>query len=110
MTDALHAIAWEWVNIALEIAAVSWIRLPRFPLAVAAANLATHPLFMVAVGRWGRSPALVLPLEAAIALAEWGILATIYRRRASPWTMLAASIAMNASSYGTGVLMQWASA
>ena len=51
MTDAFHAIAWEWVNIALEIAAVSWIRLPRFPLAVAAANLATHPLFMVAVGR-----------------------------------------------------------
>lgn len=105
MTDALHAVVWEWVNVALEIAAVSWIRLPRFPLAVALANIATHPLLMVAVNRWGRGMEVVLPLEAAAALVEWAILAGIYRRKASPGKMLAAALAMNATSFGTGVLL-----
>ena len=105
MTEFWNAIAWEWVNIALEIATTSWVRLTRFPLAVAVANIATHPLLMVAVNRWGRDPAIVLPLEAAAVAVEWAILAGIYRNKASHRILLAASFVMNAVSFGTGILL-----
>lgn len=108
MAALLHIIAWEWINIALECTATAWVRLPRFPLAVAGVNLVTHPLLMAILARFGRSPGLVLPCEAAIVSVEWAMLCAIYRTgcpgegRPSRRFLFAVSFLMNAVSYGTG--------
>ena len=109
MAVVLHILAWEWINIALECTATAWMRLPRFPLAVAGVNLVTHPLLMVVLAHLGQSPGVVLPCEAAIVLAEWAMLCAIYcgRTEAQPSRRLLffISLLMNAASYGTGLLL-----
>lgn len=117
MTAILHILAWEWINIALECTATAWVRLPRFPLAVAGVNLVTHPLLMALLARWGRSSAVVLPCEAVIVLAEWGMLGVLYRTqlgrgegptppdRPSRLQLFSISLLMNSASYGTGLLL-----
>ena len=101
----VYYAAWEWLGISLEFTAGAWARLPRFFWAVVGVNLSTHPLFVVlleTVG--GRSPAFVLPCEAAICLVEWGLLCAIYRGRGR-WRLLAVSLAMNVTSYLTSLLI-----
>ena len=123
MTAILHTIAWEWINVALECTATAWVRLPRFPLAVAGVNLVTHPLLMLLLSLWGRSPRVVVPLEIAVVVAEWAMLCALYRGRAEDAAQLrasrprpdnarpssrflfAVSLLMNAASYGTGLLL-----
>ena len=101
----VYYVAWEWLGISLEYTAGCWARLPHFFWATVGVNLATHPLFVVlleTVG--GRSPAFVLPCEAAICLVEWGLLCAIYRRQ-NRWLLLAVSAAMNVTSYLTSILI-----
>lgn len=111
MTEILHILVWEWINIALECTATAWVRLPRFPLAVAGVNLVTHPLLMVLLARFGRAPVLVFPFEAAIVVVEWAMLRAIYRTgcadkgRPHQVFLFAVSFLMNAVSYGTGVML-----
>ena len=131
MSAILHILVWEWINIALECAATAWVRLPRFPLAVAGVNLVTHPMLMLLLSIWGREPRVVLPLEAVVVVAEWAMLCALYRGRdrrdpavGSPgelappcdraearptsWFLFAVSLIMNATSYGTGLLLDLA--
>lgn len=108
MAAILHILAWEWINIALECTATAWVRLPRFPLAVAGVNLVTHPLLMMLLTLWGREPRVVLPLEAAVVVAEWAMLGALYRglgKRTSLRFLFSVSLTMNAASYGTGLLL-----
>lgn len=111
MAVIMHILAWEWINIALECTATAWVRLPRFPLAVAGVNLVTHPLLMAILARFGRSPGLILPCELSIVIAEWAMLCAIYRGGgagegpSSRRFLLAVSLLMNAASYGTGLLL-----
>lgn len=109
MAEVMHILAWEWVNIALECTATAWVRLPRFPLAVAGVNLVTHPLLMAALARLGRSPGIVLPCEGLVVLVEWALLCVIYHGRAgarpSGRFVFVVSLLMNAASYGTGLLL-----
>jgi hypothetical protein len=105
----LHILVWEWINIALECTATVWVRLPRFPLAVAGVNLVTHPLLMAVLAHLGRSSGIVLPCEALVVLAEWAMLGAIYHGRAearpSLLFLFVVSLLMNAASYGTGLLL-----
>lgn len=109
MAAILHILAWEWINIALECTATAWVRLPRFPLAVAGVNLVTHPLLMLVLARFGSPLRVVLPCEAVIVLAEWAMLCAIYRDRTetrpSRRFLFAVSLLMNTVSYGTGLLL-----
>lgn len=108
MAAVLHVLAWEWVNIALECTATAWVRLPRFPLAVAGVNLVTHPILMLLLARYGRELRVVLPLEAAVVMAEWTMLCALYRglgKRTPLRFLFAVSVLMNAASYGTGLLL-----
>ena len=132
MSAILHILVWEWINIALECTATAWVRLPRFPLAVAGVNLVTHPMLMLLLSTWGREPRVVLPLEAAVVVAEWAMLCALYRgsgrrgpavgslgelappcgraeARPSIRFLFAVSLLMNATSYGTGLLLNLAS-
>jgi hypothetical protein len=111
MAAVLHILAWEWINIALECTATAWVRLPRFPLAVAGVNLVTHPLLMAVLARLGRSSCIVLPCEGLVVLAEWAMLRVIYHHghaeaRPSVRFLFAVSLLMNAVSYGTGLLLE----
>lgn len=109
MAAILHVLAWEWINIALECTVTTWVRLPRFPLAVAGVNLVTHPLLMAVLAHLGRSPAVVLPCEGLVVLAEWAMLSVIYHghaeARPSRRLLFFISLLMNAVSYGTGLLL-----
>lgn len=96
---------WEWINIALEYAAVAWVRLPRLFLAVAAVNLVTHPILTLLLARHGRDQAFVLACEAIVVAAEWLMLVAVYGR--SRWRFLGAvALVMNVVSYGTGLLLK----
>ena len=125
MAAILHILVWEWINIALECTATAWVRLPRFPLAVTGVNLVTHPTLMLLLARFGRALRIVLPLEAAVVLAEWAMLCALYRGRAAEVVpppqasrlrpdnatpsrsfFFAVSLLMNAVSYGTGLLLK----
>ena len=100
----LYYLAWEWINIALEFAAVAWARLPRLVLAVVGVNLVTHPLFMFLLERFGRDPLFILGCEAVIPVVEWLLLVVAYGR--SRWRLLLGiSLLMNAASYVTGLLI-----
>ena len=106
MSAILGFLAWEWINISLEFAATAWVRLPRWFLAVVAVNFATHPVFMLLLGTFGRSVTFVLPCEIAIALVEALLLMAIYGF--CRWRLLfASSFVMNAASCFTGVLLAW---
>lgn len=120
MAAIMHILAWEWINIALECTATAWVRLPRFPLAIAGVNLVTHPLLMLLLALWGREPRVVLPLEAAVVVAEWAMLCALYcgcgrqgpsddrtEARTSRCFVFAVSLLMNAASYGTGLLLDF---
>jgi hypothetical protein len=127
MSAILHILVWEWINIALECTATIGVRLPRFPLAVAGVNLVTHPMLMLLLSIWGREPRVVLPLEAAVVVAEWAMLCALYRGRAEEVPLprasrprpdnarptgrflFAVSLLMNATSYGTGLLLDFTS-
>lgn len=113
MSAILHILVWEWINIALECTATIGVRLPRFPLAVAGVNLVTHPMLMLLLSIWGREPRVVLPLEAVVVMAEGAMLCALYRgregedppSRVSGRFLFAVSLLMNATSYGTGLLL-----
>ena len=110
MAAIVQALAWEWINIALECTAAAWVRLPRFPLAVVGVNLVTHPLLVAVLSAAGRSPSVVLPCEAAVVLAEGAMLCALYRsggaEQPSRRFLLLVSLVMNAASYGTGLLLE----
>ena len=104
MSAILGFLAWEWINIALEFTATAWVRLPRWWLAVVGVNLATHPLFTIVLGVFGRPIIVVLPCEAIIVCVEALALMAIYGF--AKWRMLlAASLTMNVASYLTGVFI-----
>ena len=104
MTAFLNLLAWEWVNIALEVTATVWVRLPHFVLAVAGVNLLTHPLLTCVLTRFGTELRFVLACEACVVLVEWGVLTAVYGWRR--WRFLGwVSVLMNGVSYGTGVLL-----
>ena len=110
MAALLHILVWEWINIALECTATAWVRLPRFPLAVAGVNLVTHPLLMAVLSVAGRSPAVVLPCEAVVVLAEGAMLCVLYRHGGAGPTrrfLVLVALLMNAASYGTGCLLEF---
>lgn len=97
-------LAWEWINIAIEFTATAWVRFPRWFLAVVAVNLATHPVFTLALEVFGRTTPLIFACEAAIFLAEALMLMVVYGF--SRWRILfCASLLMNATSYVTGQLI-----
>ena len=97
-------LAWEWINIALEYTATAWVRLPRWFLVVVAVNLATHPVFSLALDVFRRTAPFILACEAAIFLAEALMLMVAYGF--SSWRILfGASLLMNATSYVTGQLI-----
>lgn len=105
MSALVQFVVWEWINIAVEYTAVSWVRFPRFLGAVVGVNLVTHPAFSFLLVRLGRDVKFVLPCEIAICLVEWALLTVIYGRRR--WRLLGVvAIVMNVVSYGTGVLME----
>ena len=104
MAALCYFLAWEWINVALEYTAVSWSRLPRLFLSVVGVNLVTHPLFTLLLAHFGRSPRFIVPCEAVIFLVEWALLVAVYGR--TRWRRLGlVAFVMNASSYGTGLLM-----
>ena len=105
MSVLVQFVVWEWINVALEYAAVAWARLPHLFLTVVGVNLVTHPLFTLLLVRFGRSPRFVLPCEAVIFLVEWALQIAIYGR--SRWRRLGlVAFVMNVASYGTGLLME----
>ena len=92
-------------NIALEHAApAGWVGSRRWMRAVVAVNLATHPLFTLALAHFGMSLSVILPCEVAIVFLEWVILLSFYGRYCAS-RLFFASIVMNATSYLTGVLI-----
>lgn len=98
-------LAWEWINIAIEYTATAWVRLPRWFLAVVAVNLATHPIFMIALNVSERSMLFVLACEVSIFFVEALLLMAEYGFRC--WRLLlGASLFMNGASYFTGLLME----
>ena len=98
-------LAWEWINIAIEFTATAWVRFPRWFLAVVAVNLATHPVFTLALEVFRRTAPFILACEAAIFLAEALILMVVYGFRR--WRLLfCASLLMNCASYFTGLIME----
>ena len=104
MSALLYFLAWEWINIALEYTATAWVKLPRWFLAVVAVNLASHPVFTILLGIFGRSASFVLPCEAVIVCVEAILLMIVYGLRR--WRqILALSFVMNGVSYVTGVLL-----
>lgn len=104
MRTLLYFIAWEWINIALEFTASSWVKLPRWFWAVVAVNLATHPAFMLVLARFGCSHSVILPCEIIISVFEVLLLMSMYGF--SRWRLLvAASFLMNGASCLTGVLI-----
>ena len=97
-------IAWEWINIALEYTATAWVRLPRWFLAVVAVNLATHPVFTLALDVFGRSTPFIPACEAAIFLAEALMLMVVYGFHR--WRfLLGISLLMNGASCCAGLLL-----
>lgn len=105
MSALVQFVVWEWINIALEYAAVAWVRLPRFFLTVVAVNLVTHPILTLALARFGRGAVFVLACEAVVVVVEWLLLVSVYGR--NRWRFLGAvAIVMNAVSYGTGLLLK----
>ena len=105
MSAFIQFIVWEWINIALEYTAVAWTRLPRLGWTVIGVNLATHPLFMFLLSRYGYETSFVLPCECVIFLVEWALLVLVYGRARGLFLGLVAFM-MNAASYLTGVLME----
>lgn len=104
MSAILGFLAWEWINISLEFAATAWVKLPRWFLAVVGVNLATHPVFTILLGTFGRSASFVLPCEAIIVCVEAILLMAIYGF--NRWRrLLTLSFVMNGVSYVTGVLV-----
>ena len=104
MSALVQFVVWEWINVALEYTAVSWARLPRLFLTVVGINLVTHPLFILLLAYFGRSPCFVVPCEAVLFLIEWALLVAVYGRAC--WRRLGlVAFVMNAASYGTGMLM-----
>lgn len=99
----LRFLAWEWINIAVEFSATAWVRLPRWFLAVAVVNLASHPALMLFLGRFGCAPSVLLPAEAAVALLETALLTLVYRRRARPAALAALALLMNTASFAAGL-------
>ena len=104
MSDVAYYLAWEWINYSIEYTATAWVKLPRWWMALAAANLATHPAFVALLEKFGREPGFVLMCEACIVVVEALVLSAIYVIRRCP-RMLGASLLMNAASYGTGLLI-----
>ena len=104
MREMLYWLAWEWINISVEYAAVAWMRLPRLFLAVIGVNLVTHPMLMLVLGRYGRDPVFVMACEVCVLLAEWLMLTVAYGRSRWRRTLLLAWL-MNTVSYGVGILI-----
>ncbi len=105
MSAFVQFVVWEWINIALEYAAVAWVRLPLFFLAVGAVNLVAHPVRALALACFGRGAAFVLVCEAVVVAVEWLLLVSVYGR--NRWRFLGTvAIVMNAVSYGTGLLLK----
>ena len=104
MSAILGFLAWEWVNIALEYTATTWVKLPRWFVAVVGVNLLTHPLLMVLLSVFGYSTAFVLPCEVGVVLVEALVLMAIYGFRRWRY-LLGAAFLMNAASYVTGLLI-----
>lgn len=105
MTAFLHWLAWEWLNIALEYSATAWVRLPRWFPAVAAVNLATHPLLTIVLLRCGDSARILYPAEAAVVLVEAALLCLFYRRHARIAALAGIALFMNAASFATGLAL-----
>ena len=98
-------LAWEWINIAIEYTASSWVRLPRWILAVIVVNLATHPVFTFVARNFGRTLSFILPCELVIIIVEAFLLMALYGF--GRWRILfLVSFAMNAVSCATGLLLQ----
>ena len=105
MSAFVQFVVWEWINIALEYAAVAWVRLPSLFLSLAAVNLVTHPILTLLLTHYGRAPAFVLACEAIVVAVEWLMLVVVYGR--SRWRFLGAvALVMNVVSYGTGLLLK----
>lgn len=104
MMTFLYYLAWEWINLAVEYTAVSWVKLPRFFWAVAFVNLVTHPAFVLLLERFGRAPSFVVPCEVVIVGVEFALLLLVYGRAHWRLLLLTAFI-MNAVSYTTGLLV-----
>jgi hypothetical protein len=104
MKALLYYLAWEWINISIEFTATAYVKLRRWFAAVVFVNLATHPLFVFLLEKFGRSNEVILSCEAAIVAVEAVLLTVIYGR--GRWLRLfLISLLMNAASYLTGVLL-----
>jgi len=105
-----YFLAWEWINIALEYAAVAWVRLPRFFLAVVGVNLVTHPVLMFLLQRvflvesFVDGPLTVLLCEVVVFLVEWACLVAVYGR-AKARLLGKAALLMNCVSFATGLAL-----
>lgn len=105
MSAFCYYLAWEWVNIALEYTAVSWVKLPHLFWVVVGVNLVTHPLFSFLIVHVEGALGFVLACEAVIFFVEWGLMICFYGRRR--WRRLGlVALLMNIASYGTGVLIE----
>ena len=102
-----YYLAWEWLNFAVEFTATAWVRLARWPLAVLAANLATHPAFTYLCGIYGDDRTFLVMAESAIFIVEALILTAIYRK-IRIWKAFALSFLMNGTSLATGLALQLA--
>lgn len=96
--------AWEFINVALEYTATAWVRLPHWFWAIVGVNLATHPLFMFLLERFGREPLFVLACEGVIWTVECILLMLLYRK-APKGRLIAAGVVMNAVSYAIGLMI-----
>ena len=65
-----YYLAWEIINISLEFTATAWVREPRWFCAVLGVNIVTHPLFVVLLETYGRTPLFILLCEACIVCVE----------------------------------------
>lgn len=98
--------AGEWLTLALEYAATSWVRLPNWFGAIATVNIVTHPALMYVVSRLGMDWPVVLVGELTVVVVEGALLAWFYRRRWQWWKLMAISLFMNATSYFTWELLK----
>ena len=107
MKVLLYYLAWEWINISIEFTATAYVKLRRWFAAVVFVNLATHPLFVVLIEKFGTPPlqnsSEIRDMKRDAAFSV--LLMLIYGRRR--WLRLfLISLLMNAASYLTGVLLE----
>lgn len=105
MSKCLWYLAWEWINISLEYTVTSWIRFPKWFLAVVTVNLVSHPALMIVLGHFGHNPCVLFPAEATVVLLETVLLCLFYRRQTSFARIAGISLLMNATSFATGLAL-----